>query len=168
MPLELNCSEHVHDIFTSIFVRDRERPLSSMASFSLINVGVRALSRTYGRHRSPIQALPSSLLPISQWRSFSNILRCPISITKSHQYDSPYGLVQQRSVVISKRTGKRKTVKAVAKRFTRTGSGKLKYWKSGGNHKMYRKSKRSKRELSKPCYATKTQLRTLNRMLSGW
>ena len=76
--------------------------------------------------------------------------------------------VQHRTVVICSKLGKRKTCKAVAKRFKRTGTGKLKYWKSGKNHKMLAKTKRSRRELRKPCYATKTQLKTLNKMLAGW
>lgn len=77
--------------------------------------------------------------------------------------------VQTRSVVkCSKRRGKKKTVKAVAKRFHRTGSGKLKYWPSGAVHNMLSKSRHHRRSLRKPRYANKTQLKTLNKMLAGW
>ena len=76
-------------------------------------------------------------------------------------------VVPNRSIVFGKK-GKRKTVKAVAKRFKRTGSGKLKYWRSGKSHRMMSKSARASRQLRKPCYANKTQLKTLNKMLSGW
>lgn len=76
---------------------------------------------------------------------------------------------QVRSVVnCSKRRGKRKTVKAVARRFHRTGSGKLKYWPAGKVHNMLAKSRSRSRELRKPRYASKTQLKTLNKMISGW
>ena len=71
-------------------------------------------------------------------------------------------------VKMSKNKGKRKTVKAVAKRFHRTGSGKLKYWPPGKVHNMLAKSKKKRRQLRKPRYATKTQLKTLNKMLAGW
>ena len=71
-------------------------------------------------------------------------------------------------VKVSKRKGKRKTVKAVAKRFYRTGSGKLKYWPAGKVHNMLSKSSKKRRQLRKARYATKTQLKTLNKMLAGW
>ena len=70
-------------------------------------------------------------------------------------------------VLFSKNKGKRKTVKAVAKRFKRIGSGALKYWRAGKNHKMIVKSGRASRNLRKPRYVNKTQLKTLNKMLSG-
>ena len=74
-----------------------------------------------------------------------------------------------RSIVkSSKRKGKRKTVKAVAKRFYRTGSGKLKYWPAGKVHNMLSKSNKRRRQLRKARYATKIQLKTLNKMLAGW
>ena len=76
--------------------------------------------------------------------------------------------IPTRGVVnYSKNRGKKKTVKAVAKRFHRTGSGKLKYWPSG-KHKMLSKSRNHRRLLRKPRYVTKTQLKTLNKMISGW
>ena len=71
-----------------------------------------------------------------------------------------------RTVSFGKK-GKLKTVKAVAKRFKRTGKGALKYWRPGKTHKMLAKSSRARRELRKPRYANKTQLKLLNKMLSG-
>lgn len=84
------------------------------------------------------------------------------------QLQSPR-MIQTRGVVnCSKRQGKKKSVKAVAKRFHRTGSGKLKYWPAGKVHNMLSKSRNHRRRLKKPRYATKTQLKTLNKMISGW
>ena len=81
----------------------------------------------------------------------------------------PVVLIPTRGVVnFSKRRGKKKTVKAVAKRFHRTGSGKLKYWPAGKVHNMLCKSRNHRRRLRKPRYANKTQLKTLNKMISGW
>ena len=76
-------------------------------------------------------------------------------------------VTQTRNVTYGKR-GKRKTVKAVAKRFIRTGSGKLKYWPAGKHHNMLAKSCKRRRQLRKARYVNKTQLKTLNKMLSGW
>ena len=76
---------------------------------------------------------------------------------------------QSRGIVKwSKRRGKLKTVKAVAKRFYRTGSGKLKYWPAGNVHNMLAKSWNRRRNLRKPRYASKIQMKTLNKMISGW
>jgi large subunit ribosomal protein L35 len=83
----------------------------------------------------------------------------PRLVIGNHSYQSV------RSVVFGKK-GKRKTVKAVAKRFKRTGNGALKYWRPGKNHYMLSKSGRASRELRKPRYANKTQLKILNKMLS--
>lgn len=91
----------------------------------------------------------------------------PFSLQSS--VSAPVIHVPTRSVVnFSKRRGKKKTVKAVAKRFHRTGSGKLKYWQAGKVHNMLAKSRNHRRNLRKPKYATKTQLKTLNKMISGW
>lgn len=82
---------------------------------------------------------------------------------------SPVAHVPIRGVVnFSKRRGKKKTVKAVSKRFHRTGSGKLKYWQAGKVHNMLSKSRNHRRSLRKPKYASKVQLKTLNKMISGW
>lgn len=76
--------------------------------------------------------------------------------------------MQVRTVTKFSKKGKRKTVKAVAKRFIRTGSGKLKYWPPGKVHNMLAKSRKKRLQLRKARYATKTQLKTLNKMISGW
>lgn len=73
-----------------------------------------------------------------------------------------------RTVTKYSKLGKRKTVKSVAKRFIRTGSGKLKYWPAGKVHNMLAKSRKKRLQLRKARYATKTQLKTLNKMISGW
>ena len=75
---------------------------------------------------------------------------------------------QTRSIVICSKLGKRKTCKAVAKRFRRTGSGKLKYWPAGKTHNMLAKSNKARRQLRKARYVNKTQLKMLNKMISGW
>ena len=77
-------------------------------------------------------------------------------------------LTQVRHVVKYSKLGKRKTVKAVAKRFHRTGSGKLKYWPAGKVHNMLAKSRDRRRKLRKAKYVSKTQLKILNKMISGW
>lgn len=87
---------------------------------------------------------------------------------RNHQTLSPQPLTQVRHVVKYSKRGKRKTVKAVAKRFHRTGSGKLKYWPSGKVHNMLAKTRNRRRKLRKAKYVTKTQLKTLNKMISGW
>ncbi len=76
--------------------------------------------------------------------------------------------VQVRTVTKYSKLGKRKTVKSVAKRFMRTGTGKLKYWPAGKVHNMLAKSRKKRLQLRKARYATKTQLKTLNKMISGW
>ena len=75
---------------------------------------------------------------------------------------------QTRNIVIFSKLGKRKTCKAVAKRFRRTGSGKLKYWPAGKTHNMLAKSNKARRQLRKARYVSKTQLKMLNKMISGW
>ena len=76
--------------------------------------------------------------------------------------------VLSREITMVSKKGKRKTCKAVAKRFLRTGKGKLKRWRCGKHHNQSKKSSRRKRSLRKPTYASKTQLKTLNKMLNGW
>ena len=76
-------------------------------------------------------------------------------------------LVPVRTVVKHSKLGKMKTVKAVAKRFRRTGSGKLKYWPPGNVHNLLSKSHGFKCRVRKPRYVNKTQLKTLNKMLNG-
>ena len=74
----------------------------------------------------------------------------------------------QRNIVTYSKRGKRKSVKAVVKRFKRLGSGALKRWRSGKNHNMRKKSTNQKRRLRKPVIVKGRQLRKLNKMLSGW
>ena len=123
-----------------------------------------------GRHKS----IPFS----STINSYSRIFHCPALLLQRclpiyplplSPVPSVLHLQPARSIVkVSKRKGKRKTVKAVAKRFYRTGSGKLKYWPAGKVHNMLSKSNKKRRQLRKARYATKTQLKTLNKMLAGW
>lgn len=76
-------------------------------------------------------------------------------------------LVPVRTVVKHSKLGKMKTVKAVAKRFRRTGSGKLKFWPPGNTHNLLSKSHDRKCRIRKARYVNKTQLKTLNKMLIG-
>lgn len=73
-----------------------------------------------------------------------------------------------RNINIMSKRGKRKTCKAVAKRVHRTGKGKLKRWRAGKNHGMIRKSTKRRKQLKKPTYCNKQQLKLLNKMLNGW
>lgn len=81
---------------------------------------------------------------------------------------APRSHTQTRTVTMFSKKGKRKTVKAVAKRFIRTGSGKLKYWPAGKVHNMLAKSRKKRRQLRKAKYVNKTMQKTLNKMISGW
>lgn len=144
-----------------------------------MSVAFRAFCRICGSQRAvwarPIHSSPCTALA-SQWRSVSAVTCSnpiplamrPAAVRCALIPSAMFPLIQHRNVVFCSKLGKRKTVKAVAKRFKRTGTGKLKYWKSGKNHKMLAKTKRSSRELRKPCYVTNTQLKTLNKMLAGW
>ena len=125
----------------AIFLQHTSRNMSTIAHF----------------HTSSVSSiLPVKLLPV-MYSMHPNQL--PLSRTN----------IQSRGVVnYSKRRGKRKTVKAVAKRFYRTGSGKLKYWPAGHVHNMLGKSFNRRRSLRKPRYASKIQMKTLNKMISGW
>ena len=76
-------------------------------------------------------------------------------------------MVPVRTVVKHSKLGKMKTVKAVAKRFRRTGSGKLKFWPPGNVHNLLSKSHNRKCRIRRPRYASKTQAKTLNKMLIG-
>ena len=75
---------------------------------------------------------------------------------------------QTRGVNFCSKLGKRKTVKSVAKRFKRLGSGMLKRWRAGKNHNMRKKSTNQKRRLKRPVIVKGKQLRKLNKMISGW
>ena len=71
-----------------------------------------------------------------------------------------------RTLVRCSKKGKMKTVKAVAKRFKITGSGKVKHWRSGGNHNHLNKSKRARRLKRKAVYCNKTQAKMIKKMLN--
>ena len=73
-----------------------------------------------------------------------------------------------RNINTCSKLGKRKTCKAVAKRFLRTGKGKLKRWRAGKSHNMMSKGKKRSRQLRKPTCVSKQQLKLLNKMLNGW
>lgn len=79
----------------------------------------------------------------------------------------PVCVVPVRTVVKHSKLGKMKTVKAVAKRFRRTGSGKLKFWPPGNVHNLLSKSHSRKGRIRRARYVNKTQLKTLNKMLIG-
>jgi large subunit ribosomal protein L35 len=137
------------------------------------NINISA-AQALGRHR----CLPVSWNPSPTINSYSRIFHCPSLLLPRCLPINPLPLSPvpcvlhlqpARSIVkVSKRKGKRKTVKAVAKRFYRTGSGKLKYWPAGKVHNMLSKSNKRRRQLRKARYATKTQMKTLNKMLAGW
>ncbi len=80
----------------------------------------------------------------------------------------PWQLCTSRGAVFWSKKGKRKTVKAVAKRFKRLPCGRLLRWRAGKNHNMRKKSCNQRRRLRKPVIVKGRQLRKLNRMISGW
>lgn len=77
-------------------------------------------------------------------------------------------VIPTRSVNSRNKHGKPKTVKAVAKRFFRTGNGQLKYWPPGKNHNMMKKGPRKSRKLRQPRLCNKQQLKLLNKMLGRY
>lgn len=77
-------------------------------------------------------------------------------------------VVITRNINTKSKLGKRKTCKAVTKRFIRTGKGKLKRWRAGKNHKMMHKGPKRSMRLRKATYVNKQQLKLLNKMLNGW
>lgn len=90
------------------------------------------------------------------------------NVSRPLLFVSSGNLYFRRGITLVSKKGKRKTCKAVAKRFIRTGKGKLKRWRCGYHHNQTKKSSRRRRFLRKPTYASKTQLKTLNKMLNGW
>lgn len=58
-----------------------------------------------------------------------------------------------------------KTNRSAAKRFKRTGTGKIIFSKSHANHILTKKTTKRKRSLRKSCYIDKTNLKTINLML---
>lgn len=68
----------------------------------------------------------------------------------------------------SRRKGKRKTVKAVIRRFRRTGSGKWKRWQAGKNHFNSKKTSKRRSRLRRYVICNKQQTKMLNKMVNGW
>ncbi|XP_031575381.1 50S ribosomal protein L35, chloroplastic-like [Actinia tenebrosa] len=128
-------------------------------------------SSSYGLLSSKIQT-PSFQRSLSM---FVGILHhSKIASSTEHIVKPAYGNMENRFTVIARninimsKRGKRKTCKAVAKRVHRTGKGKLKRWRAGKNHGMIRKSNKRRKQLKKPTYCNKQQLKLLNKMLNGW
>ncbi len=130
------------------------RPLLRCIQNCQISTTNRLMTRQIGLHNRQCTTLASFLC------GHRNVYRTLPQGSSTH--------MQVRTVTKYSKLGKRKTVKAVAKRFIRTGSGKLKYWPPGKVHNMLAKSRKRRLQLRKPRYATKTQLKTLNKMISGW
>lgn len=63
--------------------------------------------------------------------------------------------------------GKMKTHKGSAKRFTRTGSGKLKRMRSGVTHMTGKMSPKRKRRLRKSTLVSKGDLKRIDKMIPG-
>lgn len=80
-----------------------------------------------------------------------------------------YSAVPVRTITYSsRRKGKRKTVKAVVRRFRRTGSGKWKRWQAGKNHFNSKKTSKRRSRLRRYVICNKQQTRLLNKMVNGW
>ena len=130
-------------------------------------------SRSVQSSLGPMFSRPISNLPLQRCGVLAGhrlthftALRCKLPSTPTACVALP--LVPVRTVVKHSKLGKMKTVKAVAKRFRRTGSGKLKYWPPGNVHNLLSKSHGFKCRVRRPRYVNKTQLKTLNKMLNGW
>ena len=118
--------------------------------------------------------MQSSLDNSTLCRYFSSLSLSPTSTTATLRPVPPRKTgclavphVPVRTVVKHSKLGKMKTVKAVAKRFRRTGSGKLKFWPPGNVHNLLSKSHNRKCRIRRPRYASKSQAKTLNKMLIG-
>ena len=61
---------------------------------------------------------------------------------------------------------KKKTIKGAAKRFKRTGSGKLKYEKAGRGHLLSGKSRKRKRSLRKAGVLDNVEAKRVNDCLA--
>ena len=133
------------------------RPLCTHTKQPRINYHSRFCSQT----QQQLSVYHTLLQPLTT-RTLSNIAVRPLLSVSSGN------LGFRRGITLVSKKGKRKTCKAVAKRFIRTGKGKLKRWRCGYHHNQTKKSGRRKRFLRKPTYASKTQLKTLNEMLNGW
>ena len=115
--------------------------------------------------------LPTSSVKLSRGLSYLPFY-CP-ALQKNSNFGSLRALYVGNSIAVRNITkcsklGKRKTCKAVAKRFLRTGKGKLKRWQAGKHHNMMKKRNKRRRQLRKHTYVSKQQLKLLNQMLNGW
>lgn len=61
-----------------------------------------------------------------------------------------------------------KTNRAAAKRFKRTGKGKVVYSKSFGNHILAKKSRKRKRDLRKSHILDAANMKNIKRLLPNW
>ena len=138
----------------------------STSSFSTSGFGVEILKATQQR----LYYLPGNLVNTRSICSSNSTVSSLLRLTNTIKLvpSSVALFVPTRCININSKLGKRKTCKAVAKRFLRTGKGKLKRWKSGKNHRMMCKRKKRRRQLRKPTYVNKQQLKLLNKMLNGW
>lgn len=141
----------VHASLTRSFTSRRSNVLACSPSFKLSHahpfpLQLHGLPRVRGR---PLPVAPCHVYPVR-------------GVSWAHKQEK-----RRKGSRFGKR-GKLKTCKAVAKRFLRTGSGKLKYWPAGKVHNMLAKSRKRRRQLRKPRYVDKTRLKILNKMLSGW
>ncbi len=62
---------------------------------------------------------------------------------------------------------KMRTRKSAAKRFKKTGSGKIKHFHSGASHLLTRKSKKRKRRLRKGSVISKAMVKRTNQMIQS-
>ena len=88
-------------------------------------------------------------------------------VIHNKQFGNLSPLVQAcRNITVVSRCGKRKTCKAVLKRFRRVKGGLLKRWRSGKVQKMRKKNSWKRFRLRGSVLVTnKTQLKTLNKMM---
>ena len=128
---------------------------------SLLTAAIRPCHRTFHCVARPPGFSSLKGLSLTHSQLWSPVVASP-------QLGSPLQAVPTRGIVKYSKRGKNKSVKAVMKRFHRTGSGKLKYWPAGKVHNMLCKSRNHRQSLRKPRYATKRQLKTLNKMIAGW
>ena len=115
-----------------------------------------------------IKSLPRHL-GVTSLRSIYSFDSVSSSLKQAGPIQNCCGLfIPTRSVNSRNKHGKPKTVKAVAKRFFRTGNGQLKYWPPGKNHNMMKKGPRKSRKLRQPRLCNKQQLKLLNKMLGRY
>jgi len=148
--------------FTKITTRLTSIMKSKTSTFSTCNIQTNAWKTDMQR----IKTLPRHHNATQSIYSFYSVSKC---VKLAGPIQSSWGLViPTRSVNSRNKHGKPKTVKAVAKRFFRTGNGQLKYWPPGKNHNMMKKGPRKSRKLRQPRLCNKQQLKLLNKMLGRY